>query len=260
MTEKVSVDILEGGALMRVTFEKDKGNILTAALMRQLDSTLAEHANDKNLKMVTLEGAGKNFSFGASIEEHQKDRAPELLETFHGLVRRIVKYPLPVAAVVRGRALGGGFEVALACRFVFTEAHSSFSCPEIKLGVVPPVLAALGPQRVGFAWTQRLLLGAMTLEAKTAHELGFVTEIAAEGTDPYDNCLAWYRHYFADLSAFTLRQATDAVRIGAGTTELIGERLARIEKLYIERLLPSHDGNEGLAAFLEKRKPEWRNE
>lgn len=260
MIEKVSSELLENGALLRVVFERDKGNVLTGALMKQLDATLAEHANDKHIKLVLLEGAGKHFSFGASIEEHKREQAPEMLATFHSLVRRIVKYPVPVAAIVRGRALGGGFEVALACRFVFAEATTVFACPEVKLGVIPPVLAALGPQRFGFAWTQRLLLGAEELDAKTGQTLGFVTAIAPEGTDPHETATEWYRRHLAELSGFTIRQATDALRIGGGTMRFVGSRLARIEKLYLERLLPSHDGNEGIAAFLEKRKPVWRDE
>jgi len=260
VTETVRTELLDNGALLRIVFERDKGNVLTGALMKQIDAALVEHAYDKHLKLVLLEGAGKHFSFGASIEEHQRDQAEAMLETFHGLVRRIVRFPVPVAAVVRGKALGGAFEVALACRFVFAEQSSAFACPEIKLGVIPPVLAALGPQRLGFEWAQRTVLTGEELDAKTADRLGFVTQVAGDGENPFDLAMKWYEKNFKPLSAFAIRHGTDALRIGAGTMRLVGPRLAKIEKLYIERLIPSFDGNEGIAAFLEKRKPVWRDE
>jgi len=227
--------------------------------MRRLDATLAEHVNDPHLKLVTLEGHGKHFSFGASVEEHQKEQAAEMLATFHGLVRRLVKYPVPTAAVVRGRCLGGAFEVALACRFVFASHSSVFACPEIKLGVFPPVLAALGPTRLGQTWTERLLITGAELDAKTAESTGFVTALAPDGTDPFALASEWYQRNLKELSAYSLRQAVEAVRRGSRLVEAAGDSLASIEKLYLERLLPSHDGNAGITAFMNKQKPVWRD-
>lgn len=259
MKEEVRSELSEDGALLRIVFERDGGNVLSGALMRQLDAVLAEHANDPHLKLVTLEGHGKHFSFGASVEEHQKDQAAEMLATFHALIRRLVKYPVPTAAIVRGRCLGGAFEVALACRFVFASAGSVFACPEIKLGVLPPVLAALGPARLGQTWTERLLLTGCDLDAKTAEGLGFVTALAPEGVDPVEHAREWYGRNLKGLSAFSLRQATEALRRGSKLVEAVGDSLASIEKLYLERLLPSHDGNAGITAFLNKQKPLWRD-
>ena len=259
MKEEVRAELCEDGTLLRVVFERDGGNVLSGALMRQLDAVLEEHANDQHLKLVTLEGHGKHFSFGASVEEHQKDQAAEMLATFHGLIRRVARYPVPTAAVVRGRCLGGAFEVALACRFVFPSQGSIFACPEIKLGVLPPVLAALGPARLGQTWTERLLLTGCDLDAKTAEHIGFATSIAPEGVDPFDHTREWYGKNLKELSAFSLRQATEALRRGSKLIDAAGETLAGIEKLYLERLLPSHDGNAGITAFISKQKPVWRD-
>lgn len=257
MIEQVKSELFDGGALVRVIFERDKGNVLSGALMKQLDAALTEHANDSRLKLVTLEGAGKHFSFGASVEEHQRDQAPEMLATFHALIRRMVRYPVPIAAVVRGRCLGGAFEVALASRFVFADPGAVFACPEIKLGVLPPVLAALGPSRLGATWTERLLLTGAELDARAAHGLGFVTELVPDGTDAFEHARGWYEKGLAELSAFAIRQGVEALRRGSRQIEAAGDALATIERQYLERVVPSHDGNEGIAAFLEKRKPRW---
>jgi cyclohexa-1,5-dienecarbonyl-CoA hydratase len=260
VNERVQCELLEDGALLRVVFERDKGNVLTGALMRQIDGALAEHADAKALRLVTLEGAGKHFSFGASVEEHRKDQAAAMLTTFHALIRRVAKYPVPVAAVVRGRCLGGAFEVALACQLVFAAPDAVFACPEIKLGVVPPVLAALGPLRLGQPTAARLLLSGADFDAKAALACGWLTELAAEGTDPFATARAWYQKHLAELSAFAIRQGTEALRRGSALTAAVGATLSDIEHLYVDRLLPSFDGNEGIEAFLAKRKPSWRHE
>jgi cyclohexa-1,5-dienecarbonyl-CoA hydratase len=259
VSESVRAELLDGGGLLRITFSREGGNVLTGALMQKLEAALAEHANSLDLKLVVLEGEGKHFSFGASVEEHQKEQAAEMLATFHGLIRALSKYPVPTAAVVRGRCLGGAFEVALACRFVFASDRAVFACPEIKLGVLPPVLAALGPARLGQPWAERLLLTGADLDAKTAERIGFVTSLAPEGVDPFEHTREWYDKHLRELSAFSLRQATEALRRGSKLMDAVGESLANVERLYLERLLPSHDGNAGITAFLAKQKPEWRN-
>ena len=116
----VKIDHLEQGSVLRLVMDKPKGNVLDSALMGALDAALEKHENDPNLKLVWLQGAGGVFSFGASVEEHQRETVAEMLEGFHALVRRMASYPVPLAAIVEGHCLGGGFELALCCHFVFT--------------------------------------------------------------------------------------------------------------------------------------------
>ncbi|MCC6215896.1 MAG: enoyl-CoA hydratase/isomerase family protein [Polyangiaceae bacterium] len=260
MSEHVRTELCEDGGLLRVVFERSGGNVLTGAVMRELDATLAAHELHPHLRLVTLEGHGKHFSFGASVEEHQRDQAAEMLATFHAMIRRLARYPVPTAAIVRGRCLGGAFEVALACRFVFAASGAVFACPEIKLGVIPPVLAALGPARLGVPATERLLLTGADLPASAGATLGFVTELAADGADPWDAAVAWYRASLRGLSAWSLRQGVAALALGAGLDRATGETLSRIEKLYLDQLLPSHDGNAGIEAFLAKSQPQWKDQ
>ena len=130
-----------------------------------LSAALDAHRDARDLKLVVLRGAGGNFSFGASVEEHRKDQAPAMLAGFHRFIRRLSAYPVPTAALVEGNCLGGGFEVAICCHFLLATAGARFACPEIKLGVFPPVLATLGPHRFGGLVTEAfgrttLVLGA----------------------------------------------------------------------------------------------------
>jgi cyclohexa-1,5-dienecarbonyl-CoA hydratase len=165
---------------------------------------------------------------------------------------------VPVAALVEGPCLGGAFELALACHLVFATPKATFGCPEIKLGVFPPVLAAIGAQQLGGAVADRLVLTGGDLSAAEAKATGWLTLLIEEG-DPKEVVRTWYRDNLAPLSAFSLRRATWAARHAGGMFERLGEPLARAEKHYLEVLVPSHDGNEGIAAFLERRKPSWRH-
>lgn len=255
----VREDLLESGTVLRIVLDRPKGNVLTMEMMRRIGGVLASHEGDRHLRLVVLRGAGGNFSFGASIEEHRKDQAPAMLAAFHGLVREIAAYPVPVAALVEGRCLGGAFELALACHFVVAARNAVFGCPEVKLGVFPPVLAVLGPGRLGAALAERLLLTGEDAGAEELARAGFVTARFDAGADAEAALLEWYRAKLSGLSAFALRQATRAARSGAGTTKLLTEALADVEGRYLDLVLASHDGNEGIEAFLARRAPRWED-
>ncbi len=246
------------GAVLHVLLDQPKANVLSMAMMTEIADALAAHRDRKSLKLVVLRGAGGNFSFGASVPEHQRDTAPAMLKQFHELVRRVAGYVVPVASLVEGRCLGGAFELVLASHFVFATPNAVFACPEIKLGVIPPVLSVLGPSRLGAPLAEQMLLTGMEIDARRAHAAGLVTEIVADaGGDPGEWLLAWFGRTLAPLSAFSLREATWAAREGSGMRTSLGAALDAVEARYVERLLPSQDGNEGIAAFLAKRPPKW---
>jgi cyclohexa-1,5-dienecarbonyl-CoA hydratase len=254
----IRADAIEGGSVLRLLLDQPKGNVLTGAMLRELGAALGERRDSRSLKLVVIRGAGGNFSFGASIEEHRRDRVADMLRTFHGFVRDLASFPVPVAALVEGRCLGGAFELALCCHLVFATPASRFGCPEIKLGVFAPVLAAVGAHRLPGALAERLLL---TGEEITATELGGAGQLTAifDGPDPEAALLGWYRTHLAPLSAFALRQATAASRASSGLVRALHETLPAIERQYLERVVASHDGNEGIAAFLERRAPQWED-
>jgi cyclohexa-1,5-dienecarbonyl-CoA hydratase len=243
--------------LLWAVLNRPRGNVLTMAMMRALSDVLAARARDRSLRLVVLRGAGGTFSYGASVEEHRAEQAPEMLAAFHELVHRVAGYPVPVAALVEGQCLGGAFELTLCCHLVLAAPDAVFGCPEVKLGVFPPVLAAVGSLRLGAALSERLLLTGETLDAATALRLGFAT--AVFDGDPEEGLVSWHRERLRPLSAWALRQAVRASRCGSGMIRALQASLPPLEQLYLEEVVPSHDGNEGIAAFLERRKPVWRD-
>src|ERR687888_266726 len=92
-----------------------KGNIITSEIVEALRSAIESLSHNPQLKLVTIEGTGEDFSFGASIPEHAPDQIARVLPEMHRLIEDLLELPAPTAAVVRGRCLGGGFELALAC-------------------------------------------------------------------------------------------------------------------------------------------------
>ena len=247
------------GGILLLTLNQPKGNVLSMEMVGELGDALDAHLDAPGLKLVVLRGAGGNFSFGASVEEHRKDQAAAMLAGFHRFIRQLAAYPVPTAALVEGSCLGGGFEVALCCSFLFAAPGARFACPEIQLGVFPPVLAASGARRLGGLLAERLLLTGETVGAEELDRRGLLTALFAADQDPWGGILAWYEKRLAPLSAFALRQAAEAARGASGWLAELDRALDAAERLYLERLLPSHDGNEGIEAFLEKRPPRWRN-
>jgi cyclohexa-1,5-dienecarbonyl-CoA hydratase len=256
--QTITAEPLEGGAILRLVLNQPRGNVLTGAMLRELGDALGQHREDRHLKLVVIRGAGGNFSFGASIEEHQRDQVHGMLRGFHAFVRDVASFPVPLAALVEGRCLGGAFELALCCHFVFATANARFGCPEIKLGVFPPVLAAIGAERLPGALAERLLLTGEEMDSSAAASAGLVAAVFDTST-PEASLLDWYRAHLGPLSAFAVRQATLAFRSTSGVTRALDERLPAIERQYLDAVVASHDGNEGIAAFLARRAPQWED-
>jgi len=242
------------GGHLQLIIDQPKGNIISIAVIRELRSVLAAVHDSTRIKLVTIEGAGDHFSYGASVEEHQAGEIDVVLGELHGLVRDLLALPAPTAAIVRGRCLGGGFEVALACDFIFAGSTAVLGVPEITLGVFPPAAAALLPLRIGVPRaTHAVLTGAvMPVDKWTAS--GLIEQV----TPPQELDAAvghWFDANFAPRSAAALRCAAWAAR--ATTRRHVDEVLPELERYYIETLMKTSGANEGIAAFLQKRQPVW---
>lgn len=252
--QPVSVAFNPGQTRAAFTLFHEKGNIVTADMVGALRSALEAVAENPHLKLITIEGAGSDFSFGASIPEHTADQIGRVLPEMHALIYDLLDAPAPTAALVRGRCLGGGFELALACDFIFAEEGASFGLPEIALGVFPPAAAALLPMRVGGARATRAILTGEAATAAAWQAQGLLELVAPSG-GLQAAADEWFATHLAPRSAAALRHAAAAARTG-----LVGhvrEVLPRLEQLYLEDLMRTHDASEGVAAFLEKRSPSW---
>ena len=228
--------------------------IITADLVAALTQALDSLADSPHLKLITIEGAAPDFSFGASIPEHAPGEIERVLPAMHALIHQLLDFPAVTAAMVRGRCLGGGFELALACDFVFAEENAVFGLPEIALGVFPPAAAALLPARVGLARATSAILTGATRSAGDWFRDGLVEHVSVPGSIAAD-VDRWFTEHLRGRSAAALRHATAAARLGL--RQHAAALLPELERLYLAELMGTADAAEGVAAFLAKRAPRW---
>ena len=125
--------------VLRLVLDAPKANVLDSKMLTELAAALTEHGRKSTLRAILFEGRGDHFSFGASVAEHTKERAPAMLQQLHTLFRQLADLAVPTVAIVRGNCLGGGLELAAWCTWIFADPDASFGQPEIKLGVFPPM-------------------------------------------------------------------------------------------------------------------------
>jgi len=236
----------------RITLSDPPLHILDVAMLEELRDALGEVRADRHALIVDAQGE-KAFSAGASVQDHLGDRVSGMLERFHDCFRILARLELVTVALVRGAALGGGCELALGCDFVLASDRARFGQPEIALGVFPPVaayqLSRQAPPRKGL----ELLLTGDPVDAATAERLGLVNAVYP-AADFDARAEEWLQRIYRQ-SASSVRLAKKAFRIARA--EDFDEKLAGVERLYLEELMRTKDANEGLNAFIEKRKPVW---
>jgi cyclohexa-1,5-dienecarbonyl-CoA hydratase len=254
MTSPIELALHPDRTRAAFTLFHPKGNIITAEMVAALTQALEPLAHDEHLKLITIEGSGPDFSFGASVPEHAPGQIERVLPEMHALIYALLDIPIPTAAVVRGRCLGGGFELALACDFIFAEASATFGLPEIALGVFPPAASALLPARIGTARATSAILSGTPRPASDWLAAGLVEAVVPDGgvASAVDQ---WFDRTLRPRSAAALRHATEAARVSL--VRHVHAVLPDLERLYLADLMTTRDAAEGIAAFLAKRQPTW---
>lgn len=245
--DKVRVGRLCEGQVLHLTLSGGKGNVLDAHMVRGLRGALDRYLRPET-RAIVLSGDGAHFCFGASVAEHQRDQARDMLTGFHDLFRHLLELSVPTVAVVRGQCLGGGLELAAFCSFLFSAPDAVFGQPEIRLAVFPPLASLLLPWRLGGGRALDLCVSGRSIGAVEAQRLGLVNEIAE---DPLALAERFLTQHLLPSSASSLRYAERAAR--GGLMAAMTHELPRLERLYLEELMETADANEGLAAFLSRR-------
>lgn len=249
---RVRVERAHAGQLATVWLDHPKGNVLDAVLIGELAAALGGLGADPALKLVVLRGAGRHFSFGASIPEHLPGAVERMLPSFHALFRTLEGVGVPTAALVRGQCLGGGLELALACGWVFCSPDARLAVPEVTLGVFPPVAAVLLPWRVGGRGAVDLVVTGRAVSGLEAQAMGLADVCDAE---PELALERWFGEHLAPRSAVAVRAAWRAAR--GPVRRALEEELPRLEAQYLNELMSHNDPAEGLRAYLEGRPAHW---
>ena len=242
------------GALLRLRLARPKANVIDAQMIAALANAFSSHKNNAGLVAALLDHEGPHFSFGASVEEHLPERCAQMLRSLHALLGSMLDWPRPILVAARGQCLGGGLELALAGSLLFVSPDARLGQPEIKLGVFAPAASVLLPWRVNQPAAEDLLFSGRSIGADEARAIGLVQSVA---DDPEAAALAYFDAHLAGKSAAALRLALEAAR--ARLLREVRQGLAEVERLYLDRLMHTRDANEGLAAFLAKRAPNWEH-
>ena len=255
--QKIKVEYLYDETVARVILDDGKANILDAIMMEEITTFLVSLKDKKDIKMITFEGAGNNFSYGASVVEHTKDKAASMLEGFHRMFFTLIDLHIPTMAKLSGQCLGGGFELPLACNFIFADKSAKIGQPEIILGVFAPPASVMLPLKVGQAKAEELLITGRIITADEAKSIGLVNEVYEDKAALDAATDEWIGKNIAGKSASALRFATRAAR--ASFDFFMLKHLPEFAAMYVNEMMETHDANEGINAFIGKRKPVWKN-
>ena len=243
----------EGVALLRIN-RPEARNALNMEVRRLLAQRMAEVADDEAVRCIVLTGNEKAFAAGADIKEMANAGTIEMLQRGTlKLWRSIAACPKPVIAAVNGFALGGGCELAMTCDIIIAGESAKFGQPEVKIGIIP---GGGGTQRlaraVGKYKAMRYVLTGDIMSARDAYEMGLVSELVADAQ--VEQRAIDMAKQIAELSPLAMEQAKEAVLRGMDASLDTGLAL---ETKAIQILFSSEDQKEGMAAFIEKRKPKF---
>ena len=250
-----TIIVEEKDLIGRITFNNPPLNVLNIEMMKEINLALKDFQG-KNLKVLIFNANGKAFSAGVDVSDHTKEKVVEMIQVFHDIFNNLIKIDAPTVAIVNGAALGGGCEVATFCDIVIASEKSKFGQPEIKVGVFPPVAAAIFPKLMWSKKALELLITGEVIKANEAKDLGLVNHVLP--VENFENeSEKLISEKLASNSAIVLKYTKKAFFEGA--TQNYSESIKKIEDIYLNELMMTSDANEGLSAFLEKRQPVWKN-
>ncbi|MFP3944083.1 MAG: enoyl-CoA hydratase [Alphaproteobacteria bacterium] len=254
--ENILVD--REGAVGIITLNRPEVlNALNNALMDELGAALDDFEADDAINCIVLTGSSKAFAAGADIKEMQPKGYMDVFgEDF--ITRnweRVTRCRKPVIAAVAGYALGGGCELAMMCDFVLAAENAKFGQPEISLGVMP---GAGGTQRltrfVGKSKAMEMCLTGRMMAAEEAERAGLVSRVVP--TDDLRDEALKVAARIADLSLPIVMMTKESVNRAYETTLAEG---IRFERRLFHSMFATEDQSEGMTAFIEKRKPHFKN-
>lgn len=240
----------------RITLARPPLNVLNITMMREIAKALGESAEREIVAIVfDADKECRGFSAGVAIEEHVQETIFQMLEAFHAIFRQLEQMAKPAIALVDGAALGGGCEFVAGCDIVIASDRSRFGQPEIKLGVFPPVAAILLPLVIGEKRAREMILTGEIIDATEASRLGLCNHVVPP--EHLEGKLLEVLSKLRELSGTSVQFTKQSLDLGRGRS--LDAALTQQENIYLHELMKTADANEGIKAFMEKRKPAWRH-
>jgi methylglutaconyl-CoA hydratase len=249
------------GPIVTVTLNRpDVRNAFNEELIADLSAWAAQAAATPGIRAAILRGAGKTFCAGADVNwmaktiTYSRDENLADARRMRRMFEALDELPFPVIGRIHGAALGGGAGLAAICDIVVSADDATFGFTEVKLGILPAVISPFALRKIGISAARELFLTGMRFDAARAREIGLVHAVVP--APDLDARVESYVHEVRTAAPEAVREAKRLTREVAGrvaaeadiTASAIAERRTSVE------------GQEGLRAFLEKRKPGWISE
>jgi cyclohexa-1,5-dienecarbonyl-CoA hydratase len=248
---KVRVD----GEVARLTLDRPDHNLLNERMISELTAGINTLGERSEIKLIVLDSAGRTFCGGIELGEYSQRRVFQLLDAFHAAFAAMLDTSKPLLVVVNGPAFGGGAELAALADLVIATPKAKFAQPEIKLGVFPPLAAAVLPYILGPKQALELVLTGETITAERARDMGLVNWLVpeAELQKKVDDVIA----KVTAQSGPVLTMAKKAILGSLGLP--LREGVRNSMKVFLNELAELEDSQEGVRALVEKRPPKWKN-
>jgi len=239
----------------RITLDRPEHNLLNERMLAELAAAINTLGEQNAVKLMILDSAAKTFCGGIEIGEYTQRRVFQLLDAFHGAFAAMLDTSKPLLVVVNGPAYGGGAELAALGDLVIATPKARFAQPEIKLGVFPPLAAAVLPYILGPKQALELVLTGEAMSAERARELGLVNWLVSEAE--LNKKIGEIVARVTAQSGPVLTMAKKAILGSLGLPLRDGVRNSM--KVFLNELAELEDSQEGLRALVEKRAPKWKN-
>src|ERR1700683_3929458 len=243
------------GEVAWLTLDRPEHNLLNERMLAELTAGISSLGERSEIKLIVLNSAAKSFCGGIELGEYTQRRVFQMLDAFHGAFSAMLDTSKPLLVCGNGPAFGGGAELAALGDLVIATPNARFAQPEIKLGVFPPLAAAILPYLLGPKHALELVLTGETISGERARELGLVNWLV-----PENELQAKVNEVIAKVTAQSGPVLTMAKKAILGRLGLpLRDGVSNSMKVFLNELADLEDSQEGLRALVEKRAPKWKN-
>ncbi len=237
-------------------------NAFDDVLIGELTETLRQLENDYDIRCLVLAAQGKSFSAGADIRwmrrmadyDEQENLADARL--LAELMRNLYEFSKPTIARVQGPAFGGGVGLVACCDIAVASEHAAFALTEVKLGLIPSVISPYVIKAIGERQARRYFLSGERFDAREALRIGLINKVVTD--DALDEWVERLVRHLGGNGPLALTACKDLIRVVSGNPIDAPMREETVRR--IAEIRASDEGQEGLDAFLNKRKPDWIND
>ncbi|MDP2889678.1 MAG: enoyl-CoA hydratase-related protein, partial [Bacteroidota bacterium] len=237
----------------------ERHNALILEMIAELDQALDEISGRNDLLFMVLSGNGRSFCAGADLnwfygsDENNQEENAARYKHLADLLLKLYQLPLVTIACTRGNVFGGGIGLMAACDFVLAEANTRFMFSEVKLGLLPATILPFVAKRLSVQNLRKWILTGSLFNAPEAHQAGLVDILYEE--EQLEKVLLEFLTSFDSAAPSAVKRAKTMInQVTSGTINVNDTALTAV---ILAEALSSPDGQEGIRAFLEKRKPEW---